>query len=158
MIPETPSYQYGPDLIPTTADLGEGIWRWRGLLPLDGAGVQRLGPTTDDGALAALYGGALALVAPSWLEGFGLPPVEAAAHGTPSVLSDIPVFAETLGDGALRVPPGDERALADALLRIATDAALRDRLGAAARAAAARYDWERSARAMHAILERAAAR
>jgi glycosyltransferase involved in cell wall biosynthesis len=129
-----------------------------GRAPLDGPGVRRLGPTADDGALAALYAGALALVAPSWLEGFGLPPVEAAAHGTPSVLSDIPVFAETLGDGALRVPPGDEAALAAALLRIATDAALRERLGAAARAAAARYDWTRSAHAMHAVLERAAAR
>jgi glycosyltransferase involved in cell wall biosynthesis len=129
-----------------------------GRAPLDGPGVHRLGPTTDDGALAALYAGALALVAPSWLEGFGLPPVEAAAHGTPSVLSDIPVFAETLGDGALRVPPGDERALADALLRIATDAPLRERLAAAARAASERYDWARSAEAMHALLERAGAR
>ena len=51
------------------------------------------------------------------------------------------MFAETLGDGALRVAPGDAEALADALVRIARDAALRVRLGAAARQAAARYDW-----------------
>jgi glycosyltransferase involved in cell wall biosynthesis len=129
-----------------------------GPVAIGGPGVRRLAPTTDDAALAALYAGALAVVLPSWLEGFGLPPLEAGAHGTPSVLSELPVFAETLGDGALRVPPGDERALAGALLRIAADDALRARLGAAARKAAARYDWARSAQAMHALLERAAAR
>src|SRR3954466_14142666 len=41
-MPEPQSYEYGPDLIPTTADLGEGIWRWRGLLPVDGAGIYPL--------------------------------------------------------------------------------------------------------------------
>jgi glycosyltransferase involved in cell wall biosynthesis len=127
-----------------------------GRMPIEGPGVRRLPPTTDDAALAALYAGALAVVAPSWLEGFGLPPVEAAAVGTPSVVSDLAVFAETLGDGALRVAPGDADGLADALLRIAGDEALRGRLGAAARAAAARYDWVRSAEAMHAVLAGAA--
>ena len=56
------------------------------------------------------------VVLPSWLEGFGLPPLEAAARGTPAIVRPA-VYAETLGDGALRVPPGDEGALADALLR-----------------------------------------
>jgi glycosyltransferase involved in cell wall biosynthesis len=127
-----------------------------GRMPIEGPGVRHLPATTDDSALAALYAGALAVVAPSWLEGFGLPPVEAAAVGTPSVVSDLDVFAETLGDGALRVAPGDAGGLADAMLRIASDDALRDRLGAAARAAAARYDWARSADAMHAVLAGAA--
>jgi glycosyltransferase involved in cell wall biosynthesis len=127
-----------------------------GRMPIAGPGIVRRPTPADDAALAALYAGALAVVAPSWLEGFGLPPVEAAALGTPSVVSDLPVFAETLGDGALRVAPGDAAALADALSRIATDAALRERLGAAAREAAARYDWTRAAHALHAVLERAA--
>jgi len=127
-----------------------------GRVPIAGPGVVRRPAPAGDAALAALYAGALAVVAPSWLEGFGLPPVEAAALGTPSVVSDLPVFAETLGDGALRVPPGDPAALATALTRVAGDAALRERLGAAARAAAARYDWTRAAHALHAVLERAA--
>ena len=42
MTPEPPSYPYGPDLIPPPGDAGEGIWRWRRLLPLDGAGVYPL--------------------------------------------------------------------------------------------------------------------
>jgi glycosyltransferase involved in cell wall biosynthesis len=129
-----------------------------GRMAIDGPGVRRVPATSDDAALAALYAGALAVVAPSWLEGFGLPPVEAAALGTPSVVSDLPVFAETLGDGALRVAPGDTDGLADALVRIAADDTLRERLGAAARLAAARYDWARAAEQMHAVLARAAAR
>jgi glycosyltransferase involved in cell wall biosynthesis len=128
-----------------------------GRMALVGAGVRRV-RVTGDAELAALYAGALAVVAPSWLEGFGLPPVEAAAFGTPSVVSDLPVFAETLGDGALRVPAGDTAALADALVRIGRDGELRAHLGAAARQAAARYDWARAAEQLHAVLARAAAR
>jgi glycosyltransferase involved in cell wall biosynthesis len=111
----------------------------------------------DDAELAALYAGALAVVTPSYLEGFGLPALEAAAHGTPAVVSDLPCFAETLGDAALRVPAGDAGALADALLRIAGDDALRARLGAAARERAALYTWERAAAALRPLLAEAAA-
>jgi glycosyltransferase involved in cell wall biosynthesis len=94
-------------------------------------------------------------VQPSFLEGFGLPPLEAAAHGTPAVVSALDCFAETLGDAALRVPPGDADALAEAMLQIAGDEALRARLGAAARERAAAYTWERSANALHALLAEA---
>jgi glycosyltransferase involved in cell wall biosynthesis len=110
----------------------------------------------DDRELARLYAGALAVVQPSYLEGFGLPPLEAAAHGTPAVVSALECFAETLGDAALTVPPGDADALAEALLRIEGDAALRARLGEAARERAAAYTWERSASTLHALLARAA--
>jgi glycosyltransferase involved in cell wall biosynthesis len=73
------------------------------------------------------------------------------------VVSDLPCFAETLGDAALRVPVGDADALADALLRIGGDDALRARLGAAARERAARYTWARAVAALHPLLTRAAA-
>jgi glycosyltransferase involved in cell wall biosynthesis len=112
--------------------------------------------SVDDRELARLYAGALAVVQPSYLEGFGLPPLEAAAHGTPAVVSALECFAETLGDAALTVPPGDADALAEALLRIEGDAALRARLGEAARERAAAYTWERSASTLHALLARAA--
>jgi glycosyltransferase involved in cell wall biosynthesis len=114
------------------------------------------GRHVDDAGLAALYAGALAVVQPSYLEGFGLPPLEAAAHGTPAVVSDLPCFAETLGDAALRVAPGDVEALAAALLRITGDEELRARLGAAARERAAGYTWERAAADLHALLSEAA--
>jgi glycosyltransferase involved in cell wall biosynthesis len=118
-------------------------------------GIVRVG-AVDDAELARLYAGALALVAPSRLEGFGLGPLEAGAHGTPSVVSDLDVFAETLGPAALQVSRDDPDALADALLRIAGDAPLRERLGAAARERAAAYSWERSASVLRELLARAA--
>lgn len=121
-------------------------------------GVHVLG-RIDDERLAACLTQALALVMPSWLEGFGLPPLEALWHGTPAIVSDLPVFAETLGaDGAVRFPPGDAGTLADALLRVAEDDALRQRLVAAGRAAAAPLTWEAAAAGLHAALTEAAGR
>jgi glycosyltransferase involved in cell wall biosynthesis len=144
-----------PRKAPEVLDAAYAMARARGLdaeLVVVGDGVARVG----DRELAALYAGALAVVQPSHLEGFGLPPLEAAAHGTPAVVSGLECFAETLGDAAITVAPGDPDALAAALLRIATDDALRRRLGAAARERAAAYTWERAAATLHALLARAA--
>lgn len=116
---------------------------------LRGEGVHVLGHVED---LGPLYAGALALAMPSRLEGFGFPPLEAALHGTPAVVSDLPVFAETLGDGALRVGEQTEEAWAGALLRIARDPALRARVAERAGAAARRLRWEDAAERLHAIL------
>jgi len=70
------------------------------------SGVTLTGEVTD-ADLAALYTGAHALVFPSDDEGFGLPPVEALACGTPVVACDIPATREVLGDRATLVAPGD---------------------------------------------------
>jgi glycosyltransferase involved in cell wall biosynthesis len=122
---------------------------------LDAPGVRRLGAMADRAELEALYAGALALVMPSWAEGYGWPPLEAAACGTPSVVSDLPATRETLGDAALRVPPGDEAALAAALLRIVSDEALRSTLAADAAAAVEGRTWAAAASATHEVLEQA---
>lgn len=122
---------------------------------LQGPGVRLLG-AVDDATRDALCAGALALVLPSWLEGFGLPPLEALALGTPSVISDLPVYDETLGDGALRVVPGDETGLADALLAIAADPELRALLVTRGQAATAELTWERTAAEARSVLAAAA--
>ncbi|MDX6732380.1 MAG: hypothetical protein QOC54_2328, partial [Baekduia sp.] len=57
---------------------------------------------------------------PSRLEGYGLPPREAAVYGTPSIVSDLPTLQLP---GTLRVPPGDAEALADALRRLPAERA-----------------------------------
>lgn len=124
---------------------------------LAGPGIHLLGRVPEED-LTPLYAGALALVAPSWIEGFGLPPLEAALCETPAVVTDLPSFVATLGGAALRVPPGDEQALAEALVRMAGDEQLCRRLGAEARAAAAGFTWERAAGATRAVLVDAAAR
>ena len=109
----------------------------------------------EDGVLEGLYREALALVCVSEEEGFGFTPLEAIARGTPAVVSDLPVFDETLAKGALRVPRGDSSALADALLRIERDAALRERLVAAGGRAVESVSWPRAAAATRAVLAEA---
>jgi glycosyltransferase involved in cell wall biosynthesis len=69
-------------------------------------GVTLTGEVPDED-LAALYSGAHALVFPSEDEGFGLPPVEALACGTPVVACDVPAVREVLGDSATLVPCDD---------------------------------------------------
>jgi glycosyltransferase involved in cell wall biosynthesis len=99
-----------------------------------------------DPDLAVVLARATALVMPSRAEGFGLPVLEAMAHGTPVVTSDVPALREVAGDAALAVPAGDAAALATALARLAGDAGLRQRLGAAGRRRASAQTWDAAAR------------
>jgi glycosyltransferase involved in cell wall biosynthesis len=122
---------------------------------LHGPGVHVLGHVPP-AELDRLYAGALALVMPSWHEGFGLPPLEALARGTPAVVSDLPVYDETLGRAALRFPAGDESRLAEALMRIAADAPLRSRLVEEGQRTLSGRTWEAAARRTRAVLAEAA--
>jgi glycosyltransferase involved in cell wall biosynthesis len=120
------------------------------------AGVHVIG-RVDRAVKAALYAGALAVVLPSWLEGYGYPPLEGYAHGTPAIVSDVPALRETAGAGARYVPAGDERALAAALGELAADPALRSELAAHGAAALAARSWPACGRRMAAVLAAAAA-
>jgi glycosyltransferase involved in cell wall biosynthesis len=126
-----------------------------GRVRVSGPGIHRLGGV-DRAEKAALYAGALAVVLPSWLEGYGYPPLEGYAHGTPAIVSDLPALRETAGAGARYVPPGDERALAAALAELAGDDALRRRLAAAGAAALADRSWQACGRALLGALRAAA--
>jgi glycosyltransferase involved in cell wall biosynthesis len=119
---------------------------------LAGTGVHLLGRVPDP-VLHALYAAALALVLPSRMEGYGLGPLEALAHGTPSVVSDLPVLRGTLGAAALHAAPGDPEAFAAALLRLEREPGLRERLVAAAPPIPT---WEDTAAAVGRALEEAA--
>lgn len=92
----------------------------------------------------ALVAHARALVYPSRYEGFGLPPLEALAAGTPVIASDLPTTREVAGGHVRTTPVGDVAALADALaqqLRTGPDGAAVE----AGRAHAADYTWQRCA-------------
>ncbi len=98
-----------------------------------------------DGSLAALYTGASVLAVPSHYEGFGFPPLEAMACGTPVVSSAGGSLPEVLGDAAAIVPDFNPAAWRTALGRAACDAALRARLKPVGMERAAKYRWERTA-------------
>lgn len=65
--------------------------------------------------LVAAYSGAMALIYPSYYEGFGLPPLEAMACGCPVITSNAPAMVEVCGDAALKVAPDDHISLAKAM-------------------------------------------
>ena len=75
--------------------------------------------------LAAFYRLARAFVFPSLYEGFGLPPLEAMACGTPVVTSNVSSLPEVAGGAALLVDPYDADAIADGIRRAVTDETLR---------------------------------
>lgn len=95
-----------------------------------------------DDALACLYTGALAMVNPSPVEGFGLPAVEAAACGAPTVLSDIPAHRESMGEAGLWFDARSAEELARQLARLLEDGALRAEVGAGGRQAVSALSWE----------------
>ena len=105
----------------------------------------------------ALYAGAIAVVLPSWLEGYGYTPLEGYAHGTPAIVTDIPALRETAGGGALYVPPGDVSALREAMRELADDEALRRQLAANGADELRQRTWEATAAGLLAVLREAAA-
>jgi glycosyltransferase involved in cell wall biosynthesis len=101
--------------------------------------------------LAVLYRLAGVFVFPSLYEGFGLPPLEAMASGTPVVTSNVSSLPEVAGDAALLVDPYQASAIADGIERVLTDAALRGELREKGLARARQFSWETSVRRIREI-------
>ncbi len=110
-------------------------------------GVEFLG-RVGDGELSRLYSGATAFVFPTHSEGFGLPPLEALAHGCPVVASDIPVLREVLGkNGATYFRQGDSDAILAAVESIlARPEKSRTEALAAALELRERHAWSKTAK------------
>jgi glycosyltransferase involved in cell wall biosynthesis len=94
----------------------------------------------------ALYRGAVAFIFPSRYEGFGLPPLEALACGTPVVGSDVASIPEVVGNAGVLLSPDDVEGMAGALIQLTTDDDFRAELSRRALIQAGRFSWERAAR------------
>jgi glycosyltransferase involved in cell wall biosynthesis len=116
--------------------------RWLGKLPFE--------------EIAALYSRADVLVYPSFLEGFGFPPLEAMATGTPVVASNASCLPEVLGDAALLVDPNDDAGFAAAVESVLTKPDLRQRQVQAGNARARHFTWARCAELTAGVYKRAA--
>jgi len=93
-------------------------------------------------------------VQPSFYEGFGLPPLEAMACGTPVVVSNVSSLPEVVGDAGLLVDPEDVSELTVAIWRVLTDEALRAELIAKGLKRAQCFSWEKTARQTLALYQR----
>ncbi|MFN8487283.1 MAG: glycosyltransferase family 1 protein [Caldilineaceae bacterium] len=109
-----------------------------------------------DAALPALYRNARFFCFPSLFEGFGLPILEAQSYGAPVMTANNSSLPEIAGDAALLVDPTDVDAIADAMLRLSQDEALRQRLIAAGYQNVKRFSWVKAAQETLAVLEAAA--
>jgi len=133
-----------PEIEKTVREAGhERLVIWTGFVP--------------DQELRHLNSGAIALVLPSDAEGFGLPAIEAAACGTPSIATTESPLPNLLRGGGVFIAPRDQAALLDAMRTLATDPDRRSALGAVALARSRELEWESGARAAVAAIRRAAA-
>jgi glycosyltransferase involved in cell wall biosynthesis len=96
--------------------------------------------------LRIFYDEAKIFVFPSLYEGFGLPPLEAMAHGTPVVTSNVSSLPEVVGNAAVLVNPENVFEIMRALHRVLMDQPLRDRMKERGYAQAAKFSWETSVR------------
>jgi len=112
--------------------------------------VRFLGFLPDE-TLAALYRLASVFVFPSLYEGFGLPPLEAMASGTPVVTSNVSSLPEVAGDAAVLVDPYDVGAIVSGMRGVLSDPVLADEMRRKGLVRARDFSWERSVARTHDI-------
>jgi glycosyltransferase involved in cell wall biosynthesis len=106
--------------------------------------IRELGVLNNE-ELQTVYWASDVLVFPSWWEGFGWPPLEAMASGTPVICSDRGSLGEVAGDAALIVDPEKSEEIADAIARVLDNETLRQSLILKGLQRAKQFTWERAA-------------
>ena len=107
--------------------------------------------------LSVLYQAASVLLFPSWEEGFGIPVLEAMAHGLPVVAAETSSLPEVGGEAALYVDPHDPAAMAAQVRQAVEDSGLRAQIIDKGLAQARRLSWRRTAEATLALYDEALA-
>lgn len=136
-----------------------GSWGWS-YEPIEER-MARMGPrlhhleSVDPEELPAIYNLARALAHPAWYEGFGLPPLEAMACGTPVIVSDRSSLPEVVAEGGLIVPADQPDAWRKALERVLGDTDLAANLRHRGILRAAQFSWDRAARLTWHAIDRA---
>lgn len=102
----------------------------------------------NDAELVTLYSLADAFAYPSFFEGFGIPPLEAMACGTPVLTSNASCMPEVVGDAALLVDPHDIDSIAGGIVRIIGDEQLREELRQRGYRQVQKYTWMEAGRIM----------
>jgi len=103
--------------------------------------------------LRVFYARARAFLFPSLYEGFGLPPLEAMAHGTPVLTSNVSSLPEVFSQAALLVNPENVFEIARGIRQILTEGVLRESLARRGRELVERFSWRRSAEQVRAVYE-----
>jgi len=106
-----------------------------------------------DATLAILYRLARVFVFPSLYEGFGLPPLEAMASGTPVITSNLSSLPEVVGDAAMLIDPYQPDAIAGAMRRVLQDERLRDDMRERGLARVREFSWARSVKQVREIYD-----
>lgn len=108
----------------------------------------------DEEDKAALMCGALVFCFPSYYEGFGMPPLEAMACGTPVLTSNISALAEVTENAAVQVAPDDVEGMAAAMKELCDNNELRCRIRKCGLEQAAKYSWESAVEALNNVYEK----
>jgi glycosyltransferase involved in cell wall biosynthesis len=96
--------------------------------------------------LAVLYSGAEIFIFPSLLEGFGMPPLEAMACGTPVIASNLTAIPEVVGDAGFLIDPRNPDEITQAIETVLFDDGLQERLRQRGLERARQFSWRRTAR------------
>ena len=107
----------------------------------------------EDGDVPLLMSGAMVFCFPSLYEGFGMPPLEAMACGTPVLTSNTTSLAEVVGDAAITVNPLDVDEMADGLSRLFKSETLRESLHKKGMERAKKYSWENAVDKLYQVYE-----
>jgi glycosyltransferase involved in cell wall biosynthesis len=107
-----------------------------------------------DEDMPALYSGAAVFTFPSFFEGFGMPPLEAMACGTPVITSNTSSLPEVVGDAALLIDPYNIKTIAEALTTVLTNKVAAQRLSKLGLAQAKKFSWDKSAHDFMAVVDK----